>query len=157
MEIGHIVVEPDGLPCGCGNRGCLEASASMEWLSGRIAKAREAGIDLGGFPEKFSMAAFIEFLGKNRGIQMIADELIRNICSALGVAVMLLNPDVIVISGSLAGMGEYLTGALREELEKRCFAEAVKELDIEISRLEAFDTPRGAAIMMRDWILSEGR
>jgi predicted NBD/HSP70 family sugar kinase len=88
---------------------------------------------------------------------MIADELIRNICSALGVAVMLLNPDVIVISGSLAGMGEYLTGALREELEKRCFAEAVKELDIEISRLEAFDTPRGAAIMMRDWILSEGR
>jgi len=28
MEIGHIIVEPGGRPCGCGNRGCLEQYAS---------------------------------------------------------------------------------------------------------------------------------
>jgi len=27
-HIGHIVVEPDGRPCACGGRGCLEAEAS---------------------------------------------------------------------------------------------------------------------------------
>ena len=27
-HIGHVVVEPDGRPCGCGGRGCLEAQAS---------------------------------------------------------------------------------------------------------------------------------
>jgi glucokinase len=27
-HIGHIVVEPDGRPCACGSRGCLEAEAS---------------------------------------------------------------------------------------------------------------------------------
>src|SRR5690242_2665145 len=27
-EIGHVVVEPDGLPCACGQRGCLETVAS---------------------------------------------------------------------------------------------------------------------------------
>lgn len=28
MEIGHIIVEPNGRLCGCGNRGCLEQYAS---------------------------------------------------------------------------------------------------------------------------------
>lgn len=27
-HIGHVIVEPDGRPCGCGARGCLEAEAS---------------------------------------------------------------------------------------------------------------------------------
>lgn len=28
MEVGHIIVEPEGRPCGCGNRGCMEQYAS---------------------------------------------------------------------------------------------------------------------------------
>ncbi|MDE1990347.1 MAG: ROK family protein [Betaproteobacteria bacterium] len=28
MEVGHLIVVPGGLPCGCGNRGCLEQYAS---------------------------------------------------------------------------------------------------------------------------------
>lgn len=28
MEVGHLIVEPDGRPCGCGNRGCMEQYAS---------------------------------------------------------------------------------------------------------------------------------
>lgn len=37
MEVGHIIVQPGGRPCGCGNRGCLEryASASGVELSYR--------------------------------------------------------------------------------------------------------------------------
>ncbi len=27
-EVGHMVMEPDGLPCSCGNHGCLEAYSS---------------------------------------------------------------------------------------------------------------------------------
>ncbi|MES2499165.1 MAG: ROK family protein [Pseudomonadota bacterium] len=33
MEVGHIVVEPNGRLCGCGNRGCLEQYASATGLS----------------------------------------------------------------------------------------------------------------------------
>ena len=28
-ELGHVIVEPDGLPCGCGAHGCLETRASL--------------------------------------------------------------------------------------------------------------------------------
>jgi glucokinase len=33
MEIGHLIYEPDGRPCGCGNRGCMEQYASASGVS----------------------------------------------------------------------------------------------------------------------------
>lgn len=36
-EIGHVVVVPDGLPCPCGNHGCLERYASLHALRERLA------------------------------------------------------------------------------------------------------------------------
>lgn len=33
MEVGHIIVEPHGRMCGCGNRGCLEQYASSRGVS----------------------------------------------------------------------------------------------------------------------------
>lgn len=44
MEVGHLIVEPGGRPCGCGNRGCMEQYASA---SGVAISYREAtGSDL---------------------------------------------------------------------------------------------------------------
>ena len=38
-ELGHLIVEPGGLPCYCGNRGCLERYVSMHALEERLAAA----------------------------------------------------------------------------------------------------------------------
>lgn len=40
-EVGHMVMVPDGEPCGCGNRGCLEAYASDAAILCRYAGALE--------------------------------------------------------------------------------------------------------------------
>ncbi|MBE6378016.1 MAG: ROK family protein [Lentisphaerae bacterium] len=153
MEIGHIVVHPGGVRCQCGNCGCLESVASPAGLAEKIAESRAAGVDLGGLPVKFSMEVFAEYAARNRGVRIIADELCRDLGNALSVAVMLLNPEMIVISGEFASLGTFLTDSLRRELELRCFPEAVKELKIEISTLAPADTARGAAMMMRDRVL----
>ncbi|MBE6365233.1 MAG: ROK family protein [Lentisphaerae bacterium] len=153
MEIGHLVVRPDGARCQCGNCGCLESVASPAALAGKITELRDAGVDLGGLPEKFTMETFVEFASNNRSGRIIAGELCRDLSHALSVVVMLLNPEMIVISGKFAGMGNFLTEGLRRELELRCFPDAVKELKIEISSLSASDTARAAAMMMRDQIL----
>lgn len=44
MEVGHIIVEPNGRPCGCGNRGCMEqyASATGVSLSYRMLSGQDA-------------------------------------------------------------------------------------------------------------------
>jgi predicted NBD/HSP70 family sugar kinase len=41
-EIGHVVVEPDGEPCACGRRGCLETAVAAPRLRGRDDAARAA-------------------------------------------------------------------------------------------------------------------
>lgn len=33
MEVGHIIVEPNGRPCGCGNHGCVEQYASASGVT----------------------------------------------------------------------------------------------------------------------------
>jgi len=127
--------------------------ASPSGLAEKIAESRAAGVDLGGLPENFTMETFADFAMRNRGVRIIADELCRDLGNALSVAVMLLNPEMIVISGKFASLGEFLTDSLRRELELRCFPEAVRELKIEISTLQLSDTAIGAAMMMRDKIL----
>ena len=42
-EVGHMVMVPNGEPCGCGNRGCLEAYASDAAILRRCAGALERG------------------------------------------------------------------------------------------------------------------
>lgn len=37
-HIGHVVVEPDGRPCACGGRGCLEAEASGPAIASRTGR-----------------------------------------------------------------------------------------------------------------------
>lgn len=39
MEAGHLIVVPGGLPCGCGNRGCLEQYASATGVKHHYAEA----------------------------------------------------------------------------------------------------------------------
>ncbi len=44
MEVGHIIVQPGGRSCGCGNRGCLERYASASGVA--ISYRELAGVDL---------------------------------------------------------------------------------------------------------------
>jgi len=153
MEIGHVVVSPDGARCQCGNSGCLEAVSGIPAIEARVSEAYNGGVDLPFEPSEFTMEKFCASIYNCKGTRIIADEICRHIGSALAVAVALLNPEVIVISGVLAGLGELLPDAVRRELELKCFPDAVKELKIELSKLQSSDTARGAAIMMRDTLL----
>lgn len=46
-HIGHVIVEPDGRPCGCGGRGCLEAEASGTGITAATGRPpAEAGPEL---------------------------------------------------------------------------------------------------------------
>ncbi len=37
-HLGHVIVEPDGRPCACGSRGCLEAEASGTAIAARTGR-----------------------------------------------------------------------------------------------------------------------
>lgn len=153
MEIGHVVIDPNGSICSCGNRGCLEAFAGKQGILNLVRRALRNGVDTELSEENFSIRKFVECSHRDKAARIIADEVSESIGNALATVVALLNPEMIVLSGELSGMGDLLIDAVHRALDLNCFAGAVRKLKLEISSLEDDDTARGAAIMMRDRVL----
>lgn len=153
MEIGHIVIDPAGPLCQCGNRGCLEALAGETGIRRRVYEAINSGVDTVLDLKDFSLKKFTECAGHDKAAHIIASEVSDSIGRALAVAVALLNPSVIVLSGELTGLGDLLLDSIRRVLNLSCFSGAVKDLKLEFSRLERTDTARGAALLVRNQLL----
>ncbi|OYP19050.1 ROK family protein [Streptomyces sp. FBKL.4005] len=109
-ELGHVPVRPDGPPCPCGGRGCLEQYA------GEDAVLRAAGLqpreDLVGLLAERAEAG-------DEGVRAA----LRDAGTALGIAltgaVNLLDPETVVLGGALAGLSPWLLPSLESELTGR--------------------------------------
>ena len=96
-HIGHVVVEPDGRPCVCGGRGCLEAEASGSSLA-----------EITGQPAALAPPDVVERTGTLVG-------------RAVASVVNLLDIPLAVVSGSVAlGFGTPFFDAAQREVELRC-------------------------------------
>ena len=103
-ELGHVVVDPDGPPCGCGGRGCLEQVAGQEAL------LRAAGAD------------DVDDLIRRRAEPQPAAALAaaaRGLGVALAAAVNLLDVPAVVLGGAFPSFGEPLRAAVAAELRAR--------------------------------------
>ena len=113
-EIGHITVVPDGNPCGCGNRGCLEKHASATAISG-MAKIIGLGADLTS-EQVYNMA-------------VAGDEKAKRIFVAMGKAlgiglaslVNIFNFPLYVLSGGPLPAWDFFAPAMLEETRTRSF------------------------------------
>ena len=61
--------------------------------------------------------------------------------------------DDVVLSGELTGLGDLLLDSIHRVLNLSCFSGTVRDLKLEFSRLDKYDTARGAAILMRNLLL----
>lgn len=154
MEVGHIVIIPDGPICQCGNRGCLEAVAGEPGILRRVDEALNNGVDTCLKTENFSIAHFAECAEHDKMARIIAAEVCGYLGSALAVIATLLNPELIVISGGLTSLGAVLPETIRRVLAQNCFPGTIKDLKIEISQLPANAVACGAALLARNQIIS---
>lgn len=106
-EIGHVVVDPAGDSCGCGQRGCVETLASATGIRRRYGTAISAY-------EVAQLAA----AGDARARE-VWSQAVDALAVALVGAITLLDLDVIVVGGGVAKAGEQLLGPLRAEIEGR--------------------------------------
>jgi glucokinase len=127
-EIGHIIVEPNGPLCGCGNRGCWEQVASGQAI-GRLGReaAREHPDSVlaelaGGDPDAVTGLVVTE--AAHRG-DRIANGVLRDVGTRLGEGIAglinVLDPQVVVVGGGAVEAGS----ALLEPARRRC-AEAIE-------------------------------
>ena len=110
-ELGHIIIEPDGLLCGCGNRGCLEQYASGTALM------REARADLGR-PELTS-EEMTELLVDG---DLAAIAVLNKVCDAMGRGITSLvavtDPEVVVIGGGVAKAGALVSEPITQSFKR---------------------------------------
>ncbi|MFP6604864.1 MAG: ROK family protein [Pirellulaceae bacterium] len=108
MEIGHVNVVEDGLPCGCGKRGCLETVASRLAIASAAASACYRGqapylaATTGTHVKDIRSGILAKAI--EEGDQII-EEIILNACKYLGIVIAnyinLLVPEVVVLGGGL--------------------------------------------------------
>ncbi|MEV7608556.1 ROK family protein [Microbacterium sp. NPDC089320] len=108
-EIGHLPIDPDGEPCGCGQRGCLELVLSgpgidREWPEGE-----------GGGPRRLVEMADA---GDDRAVQVL-EGFVERLAWAVQLLALTVDPDRILVGGGVAGLGDALVGPVRALLQAR--------------------------------------
>ncbi len=124
-ELGHVILCLDGVPCTCGNRGCLERYCSATAL---IRMGREAVAEhpesmilsmAGGDPANIEARTVIDSAREGDPVAVkVYGEYISYLAQAIASVVNLLDPEVIVIGGGVSKAGDFLLDPLREEYRK---------------------------------------
>jgi predicted NBD/HSP70 family sugar kinase len=126
-DIGHVqVARGAGIPCHCGNVGCLEAVASGPAIAAAL---RREGHDVRGGAEVVDLVR----AGDVDAIQAVR-QAGRDIGEVLTACVNLINPSTIAVGGSMAQAGEHLIAGVREVVYSRSMPLATEHLSIVQSR-----------------------
>lgn len=154
-EIGHIVVKPDGPPCNCGKRGCLEAVASARAIvrdAEEKMRAGEAPIlrDLadaaaGAFDAKLVFGA--ARMGDAACLNIVRGAM-RTIGDFIGGIINFLDLELIILEGGLSQAGPEFLGVLEEAANAGKMGLAGRGTRILVSELGLDATVVGAAAMV---------
>ncbi len=147
-HVGHVVVEPDGLPCTCGGRGCVETIASGPHLA-QWARAHGWQTALGADAKALAVAAAGGDPVGVRAFRRGAGALAATIASVAAVCDL----DLVVVGGGVARAGAVLFDPLREALSSFAGLDFIQELRVVSAELGGDAGLVGAAALVRDRVL----
>jgi glucokinase len=127
-EIGHVVVEPDGTPCRCGQRGCLETVAAGPFIARRaelaLADAAEAGEPISAHPLLAAAPAitaetvYAAAAAGDRLALAVADQAGRTLARAIGALILTCDLELVLLGGGVAAAGAAFLDPIMAELER---------------------------------------
>jgi glucokinase len=134
-ELGHFTVEPEGHPCGCGSRGCLEQYASATAI---VRMAHEA-IDSGDAPDLADLAkGNVEFTSRSiyqlaiqghASAKKVYERVGRALGIGIGSMINALNSPMYVLGGGVSSGWDAFAPAMFEELKFRSFIYSITAPD----------------------------
>ncbi|WP_164201578.1 ROK family transcriptional regulator [[Micrococcus luteus] ATCC 49442] len=107
-EIGHATIHEQGLVCRCGNRGCLETIASTTTMIELLSRGEDPPLSPADIVRKA--------LARDSATLRVVDDAGQAVGRALGNVANLINPEVIVVGGPLARLGNLLLDPIRRGL-----------------------------------------
>ena len=153
-EVGHMIMEIDGEPCSCGNRGCLErytsATAIIRMAREAVAKHPDSLIMslCGGDPSLINAKMVFDAAreGDEQGLKVFR-RYTRYLGQAIATIVNFFDPEVIVLGGGVSKAGKFLLDAVREEAPKYCIYKSMPISRIELAELGPDAGIIGAAML----------
>lgn len=152
-EFGHITVDLNGPRCSCGNRGCLEAMASEGALVRMAMDRLQTGVATTLTPEILKSVGVQAIIDAARSGDRFAIELIRGatviLAAGIGSAINLLNPAVVVMSGTMIQKAwDLILEPLKQELTCRTLETPYEKVKIIRAGLEGEKTAVGPALLV---------
>jgi glucokinase len=137
-ELGHIILFPDGLPCKCGRKGCLEMYCSAPAIVNLIYEKLQH------YPSS-SLRSEIKPLTSRKIFEhafrgdRLAREVFLNMGRYLGIALStvfnMLDLQMAVIGGKVAEAGDFIMQPAREEVERMAISSRYYPLQVLKSEL----------------------
>lgn len=155
--VGHISVDTNGPLCSCGNRGCGEKYASgtaiAEMAANMIEREQTSMISALSIERGEKISGKLVGEAAKKG-DKLAQFIIRTAGEYIGLALVsvinLFNPQVIVIGGGVAELGEILIGPIKDIVKIKALPPAVDVVKIVQSNLGNTAVLLGAVSMLWD-------
>jgi len=155
-EIGHIAVEPEGHPCGCGSKGCVEQYSSAIAIKRLVTELSQRFPDsvLSGETDVTPLMVYEAGLAGDK----LSLEVFRSFATYLGIAlgglVNVLNPEAIVLGGGVSAGWDLFIDDLRAEITRRAFPHPAERVRLMRSELGDDAGIVGAAFLAAEFVRS---
>jgi glucokinase len=126
MEVGHIIIEPNGRQCGCGNHGCVEQYASASGVAISYFNATQ---------KQLSAYQIAELVGEGNKEAVAAYELAANaLAQVLASILKVVDVQTVIIGGGMAGAWNVIEKAFNTRLEADLIPVLRGKVHVQISK-----------------------
>jgi glucokinase len=155
-ELGHMVVEPEGPLCGCGQRGCLEAFSSKQGMSAyirqQVSRGRDSllaeAVQAGVFKSKKLKKALLA--GDEVALEAV-DRSCHYLAVATGSLINIFSPDLVLYGGGvMEAVGEMFLDKILREVDRYCMPEIRSTVELKNAALGDDSVLYGALALMEE-------
>ena len=141
-ELGHMVIEVEGLPCSCGRKGCWEAYSSATGLINmtkvKLAETKDTVMhEMVAHDGKVSGRTAFDAMRKgDKAAKEVVDKYIYYLAMGIVNIINIFQPEVLVIGGGICNEKHYLTDPLMDIVDKEQYSRnSTKKTEIRIATL----------------------
>lgn len=155
-EIGHMVLKPNGLLCGCGNKGCFETVASKSGILHQMKlDSKKKGNQFLKKVVKKEDALVVKSSDLKKALELGDPYITKQVAKmarymGLGIAniINILNPQAVILGGGvMEGLKDYLWPALLKNLNKNAFPGSLETVEIRVCELGDDAVMIGASLL----------
>jgi glucokinase len=143
-EFGHVSIDPEGVPCACGQKGCVECYASAPAIAhwartlcdSNAAEATEFARMVRAAGDSLTAKQVYEFVNRGDAVALrVNDFVCDKLARAIGGAITMLSPDRVVLGGGVMMAGTVIVDTVAKFLPKYALPEPLSHCTLAIAKL----------------------